>query len=256
MNRAFQIGPRIFAAAVLFFGIQQFIFLAWPAGPIPGPPWLSGGTLWACSLGILLVGCGLSIAFEIRARWAAASLAIVLLLRAMVLYLPGVFASPRRPGNWTSAFELLAMAGASLVLMNLSRRPSASESGWKVPGRVGQILVAGSLVVFGVQHFIYARFIATLVPSWIPAKLFWAYFVGVAFVGAATSILVRRITRLATGLLGTMFLLWFFILHLPRVVVAAKNGNEWTSAFVALAMGGSALILGRAESGRVDVSAA
>jgi uncharacterized membrane protein len=254
MNNVFRIGPHIFAVAVLFFGIQQFIFLAWPAGPIPGPPWLSGGTLWACSLGLILIVCAVGIALKVGAHWAAGALMIVLLLRVMVLYLPGLLTSPHQPGNWTSAFELLAMAGASLVLLSLWSRSSSSGRGWKVPGRVGQIVFAASLVVFGVQHFIYARFVATLVPSWIPAKLFWAYFVGAAFVAVAASILARRITRLATALLAAMFLLWFFILHLPRVVLAAKDGNEWTSAFVALAMGGGALILGRAESDQSAVS--
>jgi hypothetical protein len=48
--------------------------------------------------------------------------------------------------------------------------------------------------------------------------------------------------RLAATLLGIMFFTWVFILHLPRVVSASHNGNEWTSAFVALAMCGGAWI--------------
>jgi hypothetical protein len=37
-----------------------------------------------------------------------------------------------------------------------------------------------------------------------------------------------------------MFLLWVVIVHAPRVAAAPHNANEWTSAFVALAMAGSA----------------
>jgi hypothetical protein len=40
-----------------------------------------------------------------------------------------------------------------------------------------------------------------------------------------------------------MFLLWVFLLHLPRVAAAPHNGNEWTSLFVALAMSGGALLI-------------
>jgi len=98
-------------------------------------------------------------------------------------------------------------------------------------------------VIFGVQHFMYAKFIATLIPVWIPGHLFWAYFVGVAFVATALSIATKIQGRLAAALLGLMFLLWVIVLHAPRVVAAAHDGNEWTSAFVALAMSGGAFLV-------------
>jgi hypothetical protein len=109
--------------------------------------------------------------------------------------------------------------------------------------KLGRVLFAVSLVVFGVQHFLYARFIATLVPSWILGHLFWAYFVGIAFVAAALSLATQIKIGLAATWLGIMFLLWVLVLHLPRVAAALHNGNEWTSLFVALAMSGGAFML-------------
>jgi hypothetical protein len=90
--------------------------------------------------------------------------------------------------------------------------------------------------------------------------LFWAYFVGAAFVAAALAISTHIQARLAAILLGVMFLTWFLILHLPRVFAAPHNGNEWTSAFVALAMSGAAFLLAatvtdRVSTGRTSVSA-
>jgi uncharacterized membrane protein len=108
---------------------------------------------------------------------------------------------------------------------------------------MGRYLFALALVVFGVQHFLYAGFIATIVPGWIPWKLFWAYFVGVAFFAAALSIATGKIAKLASTLLGIMFLAWVVILHIPRVAAAPHNGNEWTSEFVALAMGGASFLM-------------
>jgi uncharacterized membrane protein YphA (DoxX/SURF4 family) len=92
----------------------------------------------------------------------------------------------------------------------------------------------------------YARFITTDIPVWIPWKLFWAYFVGVAFFAAALSIATGKMVSLAATLLGAMFLLWVIILHMPRVVAAPGNGNEWTSEFVALAMGGASFLMASA----------
>jgi len=97
--------------------------------------------------------------------------------------------------------------------------------------------------VFAVQHFIYAGFVATLVPAWIPERLFWAYFTGVAFVAAALSFAAGKMLRLAGILLGSMFLIWVVILHAPRVAGAMRNGDEVTSLFVCLAMSGVGFIL-------------
>jgi uncharacterized membrane protein len=108
---------------------------------------------------------------------------------------------------------------------------------------LGRILVAISLVVFGVQHFIYGGFVATLVPAFMPGRLFWAYFVGVAFVAAAIGILTRILARAAATMLGVMFFLFVVLLHIPRIVGNSSNGNEWTSGFVALAMCGGAWIV-------------
>jgi len=107
----------------------------------------------------------------------------------------------------------------------------------------GQIFIAISLVVFGIQHFIYANYLAGLVPAWLPGRLFWAYFVGVAFVAAAIGAVVPKMTRTAGILLGILFLLFVVTLHIPRIAAHSRDGNEWTSGFVALAMCGGAWIL-------------
>src|SRR5436309_12097549 len=112
---------------------------------------------------------------------------------------------------------------------------------------LGRIFVAISLVVFGVQHFIYGGFVATLVPAFMPGRLFWAYFVGVAFFAAAAGILYEKMARPAATMLGVMFFLFVVLLHIPRIVTNSRDGNEWTSGFVALAMCGGAWILASAS---------
>ncbi len=165
------------------------------------------------------------------------SLAILLFVRVLLAYVPRLAANIHDPGPWTSGSELLALCGAALVLAGVKK--------------LGRIPFAVPLMVFGVQHFLYARFIATLVPVWIPGRLFWAYFVGIAFLGAAVSIAAQKMmARLSAILLGLMFFLWVLIVHLPRVAAAPHNGNEWTSMFVALAMsGGALLVAGSAKGG-------
>jgi uncharacterized membrane protein len=111
---------------------------------------------------------------------------------------------------------------------------------------LGRFLVAASLIVFGIQHFIYGGFVATLVPAFMPGRLFWAYFVGIAFFAAAAGILYKLMARPAATMLGVMFFLFLVLLHIPRIVGNSHDGNEWTSGFVALAFCGGSWILASA----------
>ena len=229
MTRLIKPGRTFFAVAMAAFGFQYLIHALFAAAPAPGPPWAPAPRLWAYLTAIVLVAAAASIATKKQSRCAAILLAVTFSLRVLFVYLPRLVANIHDPGPWTSGSELLALCGAALVLAGVTK--------------LGRILFAAPLVVFGVQHFLYARFVATLVLSWIPGHLFWAYFVGAAFVAAAVAIATRIMGRLAATLLGLMFLLWVFLLHLPRVAGAPHNGNEWTSLFVALAMSGSALLI-------------
>ncbi len=230
MEKLTRFGRLLFAIAMAAFGFQ-YLGHALLAGPVPGPPWSPGRPLWAYAIAmVLIIVAAVCIASAKKMLLAAALLAILLLLRALLVFAPRLIAHVHDPGPWTSGFELLAMCGAALVL--------AGTLIW-----LGRFLFAISLLVFGTQHFLYARFIATLLPAWIPWHLFWAIFVGVAFVAAALSMVARQHAGLAATLLGLMFFLWVFVLHLPRVVAAAHNGNEWTSMFVALAMCGAAWVV-------------
>src|SRR5260370_20093646 len=110
-----------------------------------------------------------------------------------------------------------------------------------------RIFIAMSLLVFGVQHFMYGGFVGGLVAAWMPGRLFWAYFVGVAFFAAAACILYRRLARAAATMLGVMFFLFVAMLHIPRIAMHSHEGNEWTSGFVALAMCGGAWVFASAS---------
>src|SRR5260370_1620452 len=110
-----------------------------------------------------------------------------------------------------------------------------------------RICTGMSVVVCGVQHFMYGGFVAGLVPAWMPGRLFWAYFVGVAFFAAAAGILYRRLARAAATMLGVMFFLFVAMLHIPRIAMHSHDGNEWTSGFVALAMCGGGWGFARAS---------
>lgn len=248
MKNLLTLGRFLFAVAIAAFGVQHFIY-AITGGGI-GPPWTPLYHLLAYFLGILLIAAGVGLMTRIQVQCASIAIATLVAARVVLGELPKLAANVRNPGPWTSAFELLALGGASLVLAATWEK---SSKGGRRRGpwfHLGRIVFGSSLVVFGIQHLMYGAFVATLIPAWMPGRLFWAYFVGVAFIAAALAIVSGKLAPLAATLLGTMFLLWVVMLHAPRVAAALHNANEWTSMFVALAMTGGAWIVAGALAER------
>jgi hypothetical protein len=244
MKSSARLGAVLFFCAIGFFGIQLFAYASQVVHPLLGPPWIPVGRFSAGITGfVLLTACTLA-ATKRHTAWVGVLLAAVFLLRATLTYIPLLAKNPRSGGIWTVFFELLAMGAASLFLISVSnfRPPGMQARTARSAASAGPFLFALSLAVFGIQHFVYGPYIATLVPSWIPGRLFWTYFVGAAFEASAFALFHEKNTRLATTLLGIMFFSWVLIVHAPRVAAALQNGNEWTSGFVALAMSGSALL--------------
>jgi len=252
MNGLLAAGRMFFAIAMVFFGFQFAIFAASLTGPVPGLPWTHGSVFvaWLVAAGFLIAG--LSIAVGTMARWVSLFLGLAILLFGLVHYLPILLTHLHDPGPWTVLFELLAIAGGAFVIASSGSQPPHGGPAIIVRDDAGRWLISISLVVFAVQHFMYARFVATLVPGWIPARLFWAYFTGVAFVAAALAIASRKMLGLAAMLLGTMFFLWVVLLHIPRVAGAIRNGNEVTSLFVAVAMCGLSFVLAGTYGRRLE----
>ncbi len=122
---------------------------------------------------------------------------------------------------------------------------------------LGFLFVAAPLAVFGTEHLLAPRSIMGLVPSWIPAPLFWTYFVGIALFAAALSLTVRKCVRWSALLLALMFFIFVLSMDVPGVVANAKERLSWTLMLRETAFGGGALALaGWARQDSIRVSKA
>jgi uncharacterized membrane protein YphA (DoxX/SURF4 family) len=247
MNKVIRLGKYFFAVSMMAFGILQFVSSAFVPGLLPVPAWVPARMALAYLTGIVLITAGVSIVVNRWAHLSATFLAFMWFLFVLIVHLPRLAGDPHNGSAWASAFEALSMSGAALVLAGSLSVGNPHLPGWEsVAGRaisVGRIVFAISFPVFGIQHFIYAGFVSTMVPSWIPARLFWAYFTGVAHIAAGLSILAKVKARLAAMLLALMVGLWVLILHIPRIVASPHSRTEWTGAFIALAICGGALLI-------------
>jgi putative oxidoreductase len=79
--------------------------------------------------------------------------------------------------------------------------------------RVSRYLLAVSLIVFGVDHFLAPAFISTLLPGWIPWHVFWVAFFGAAFIAAGLSIGFNYLQDWGAAGSGLRFGIWVVTLH-------------------------------------------
>lgn len=110
--------------------------------------------------------------------------------------------------------------------------------------RIAQTLFGVPWLVFGAQHFLYADFVANLVPKYFPTRLFWAYLTGAAMIAAGLSLISGIKARLASALLGAMLFGFVVLIHIPKLTLnPSVKAIDWTRAFQDLAILSAALML-------------
>ena len=109
---------------------------------------------------------------------------------------------------------------------------------------LGPVFEATALAVFSAEHFLVARALVGIVPPWLPAPLFWTYFVGAAWLAAAISLVAWRHVRWAALLLALLFLIIVATIDLPNVSTELHDRLFWTLSLREMAFAGGAMVLG------------
>lgn len=107
----------------------------------------------------------------------------------------------------------------------------------------GPVFYAAPVAVFGTEHFTETAAVASLIPSWIPFHLFWAYFVGVCLVAAALSMVTKIQARLSASLLALTFFLFVVLLWIPGWLQQPGNRFALAVALRETSFSGGALAL-------------
>jgi len=237
MPSSIRAGRVLVGCAMIVLGALGTMYADFIMEWTPAPAQFPTRVAWTYFHGGVLIVAGVVLLFDTTARLAALVLGAVWLLWTL-LYVPRLIA------NWRGAlggqFEALAMASGLLLLAD---GLSGLRTGKRILALVGRYGFAICLPMFGIVHFLYADGVASWVPAWLPAHLFWAYFTGVAHCGAGLAILSGVLARLGSRLFAIMLSSWVLIVHIPRVAAAVRDRHEWTTLFVALALTGIAWIV-------------
>lgn len=256
-------GRIFFAIGITGIGVQQFIYKDFrPVLLEQWPSVIPFVSVWAYLTGAALIVAGLIILVSKNARTTALILGLGFLFFFVVFHLTyQLFFTPYsfHLGSWTNPLKELAFSGGAFVIAGsypekkLHADKSRLENLLDAFIAVGTLFFSVMMIVFGIDHFLYTQFVATLVPAWLPWHVFWTYFAGIALIGAGVCIILKFKLRLVGILLGVMLFIWFVILHIPRAITDpyVDQGNEVTSVFEALAYSGVAFIIACMPLGKI-----
>jgi uncharacterized membrane protein len=143
-------------------------------------------------------------------------------------------------------------AGAATLVIGLGtsiKNRIGQASGFDRFILIGPLSFAIAMAIFGADHLVAAKFVATIVPSWIPGHLFWAYFVGFALIAAALSLATSIRWRLAAALLGIMIFIFVLTIHIPNLLAAPHDRTRLTIFLRDLTLSAGALAFGASQTG-------
>jgi uncharacterized membrane protein len=234
------LGIRLYALGAVALGLVGLWWGDFALQWQPVPPGVPGRTALAyvCAAALALAGAALNL--RRTARAGAAVLSAVFLLIVVLLHGPLVAAHPLVVGAWNGLAEQLALLSGAWLAFTMT----CGADGAPHRLRRAQLAFGACLITFGLAHFYYLDFTASLVPKWIPpGQLFWAAATGVAHLAAGVAILTRVRAYLAAVLLTVMFVLFGLLVHAPLLLADPRSHLNWVMNAMNLALTGAAWVV-------------
>jgi hypothetical protein len=121
-----RLGRLLFAATLVAFGAQHFLYSAFLATLIPS--WIPWHLFWEDLVGAAFVAAAAAIATNKAARLAALLLGTMFALFVLVLHVPRVIAAVGSRDQWTSGLVAVAMSAGSFILSGASKRSTEGRA--------------------------------------------------------------------------------------------------------------------------------
>jgi uncharacterized membrane protein len=157
--------------------------------------------------------------------------------RSMQPNIPAVFFEFSSTAFWMSA------AGVGLLVIGVLAAKNAIilARGLDKVVALTNVCFAIPLAMFGAEH-LSGGIPLVMVPSYMPWRLFWLYFVGFALIAASLSIATKVYVRWSGLLVGILMFLFVAMLHFPGAIRVGGR-IPWTVVIRELSFGGGAWVL-------------
>jgi len=230
------VGHGVFAATMIALGILGLakgdFAPIWQPVPAGLPARVALGYL--CSF--ISLACGLGLLWPRAAAIAARVLFVSLLLWLLLFKARFIVQAPTVEVSYQTCGETAVIVAGAWVLYawfaadrDKRRVPFAVGNGGV---RMARVLYALALIAFGLSHFAYVDMTAPLVPAWLPAHVFWAYFTGCTFLAAAAAVLLGVWARLAAALSTLQVGLFTLLVWGPILAAGHVSAQHWAEFVV------------------------
>lgn len=220
-------GLLLFAIPWIVFGIQHYMYAGFVATLVPA--YMPFREFWVYFTGTAMIAAGISFIIDRKVKLAAMLLGIMLSIFVLQLHTAIMAADLHNALNWTRTLQDISLAGAAFALADNRR--------------FARYLYALPMVFLGWQHFMQVGFVTGTIPAWLPLRIFWDYLMGCLIIVTAACILLNKKPLLAARILGVTLWLFALLQHVPLLVTESRNGMEWTSSMLDLAIAAGALII-------------
>lgn len=227
----------LFAAVLAAIGALDLVFRDFALQWQPVPASVPHRFILAIASGVFLIVCATGLVSRQHKMLAMTFACLYLIVWVALLQGPHVLAAPLSIGAWLGFAENLALLAAALiVLASVSPEPVSLI-------RFARVLFGLACIEFGLSHFAYADVTASMIPVWIPDRLFLAYLTGAGHCAAGVAIVFGVLPRLGATLEALMMSSFVALVHVPGVAHAPIDRMQWTMLVFAFALAGSAWVI-------------
>jgi uncharacterized membrane protein len=235
-TRIANVGHAVFAATMIALGILGLANGDFAPIWQPVPEGLPARQALAYLCSFISLACGLGLLWPRAAALASRTLFAYLSLWLLLFKAPFIFQEPTVEGSYQTCGETAVIVAGAWVLYawcaaDWDRQRLAFAIGDKGV-RMARVLYALALIAFGLSHFAYLNLTAPLVPAWLPAHVFWAYFTGGTFLAAAAAVLVGVWARLAAALSALQIGLFTLLVWGPILAAGHVSDQHWVEFVV------------------------
>jgi uncharacterized membrane protein len=234
--RIASVGHAVFAATMIALGILGLV--KGDFAPIwqPVPQGLPARAALAYLCSFISLACGFGLLWLRTAAIAARVLFAYLFLWLLAFKARFIVQAPTVEVSYQTCGETAVIVAGAWVLYawfaaDRDKRRLAFAIGDQGV-RKARVLYALALIAFGLSHFAYVNMTAPLVPAWLPAHVFWAYFTGGTFLAAAAAVLAGVWARLASALSVLQIGLFTVLVWGPILAAGHVSAQHWTEFVV------------------------
>jgi len=207
---------------------------------------------WLYTTALLLLAASVDLFVPRMAVPSAILFALYFAVCAVTRITP-IVAHPLEVGAWYGLVEAMTGLTGAWILCALLRPLTGLRQAPPFAGeravRAARIVFGLTCAFYGLSHFVYADYTATLVPGWLPGPMEFAYFTGACHIAAGVGIIFRFLPRLAAVLEGIMMSLFGLLVWLPTFFMqpppkwATPPLNQWAEVVVNIMLAAVAFIV-------------